>query len=79
MVGLDVSDWGLCECLGQKLDLQICHLYKHSIEKLVNAEELSKDLLNLLYFNCSFYFTVLKYKGLLYHTSESSKDYLRDI
>ena len=59
---------------GQKADVYISHIHKCNIEKLVNAEELSKDLLNLLYFNCSFYFTVLKYKGLLYHTSESSKD-----
>ena len=50
---------------GQKADVYISHIHKCNIEKLVNAEELSKDLLKSLVFQLQFLFYCTEIQGII--------------
>ena len=50
---------------GQKADVYISHIHKCNIEKLVNADELSKDLLKSLVFQLQFLFYCTEIQGII--------------
>ena len=50
---------------GQKADVYIGHIHKCNIEKLVNADELSKDLLKSLVFQLQFLFYCTEIQGII--------------